>query len=391
MNEFQQTFVCSIASNMAQELINQPVDTSSALSPIEQATALMEKQMNDTLPGFFQKMGIDAPEAVWGPSVYIDAEKDFSLNTQNNTYTATATNTMVVFKTGANNYTLAIAGTKATSVFDAVTEDGSVLITKKWPYGIPQGMNPKISNGTSIGVGILLTQMTDPVQGNNIAGYLKSIDNATNVITITGHSLGGALAPALALALFGSASNLGYNFSQKAQVFATAGPDVGNKDYYSYYSSSFKPTGATNGVSWQQYNQKIWNSLDVVPQAWANLSVINTIYQSNGLNTPDYVKCIIRVASAALIFDNYYSMDPDKKGQFTAKYVTPSDTPGYDCGTCAANLPTGLCDFVAEMLYQHIAAYSVEFGIPVLPSAIKPCSTATELYAKKICGCGIIK
>jgi hypothetical protein len=390
MNEFQQTFVCSIASNLGQQLVNQPIDSTSTLSPIEQAANLIEKQITDSLPEFFNQMGMDAPQTVWGPSVYIDTA-DFSLNTQNNTYTATASNTMVVFRTAANNYTVAIAGTKATSVFDAVTEDGSVLVTKKWPYGFPQGMNPKISNGTSIGVGILLTQMIDPVQGNNIAGYLKSIDNAANVITITGHSLGGALAPALALALFGTASNLGNNYSQKAQVFATAGPDVGNKDYCSYYSSCFKPTGATNGIKWQQYNQKVWNSLDIVPQAWARLSAINTIYQSNGLNTPDYVKCIIRVSSAGLMFDNYYTMDPNNNGMFTAQYVTPSDIAGYDCGSCTDNLPAGLCDFVAEMIYQHIAAYFTEFGLPVLPSAIKPCSTAAELYAKKICGCGIIK
>jgi hypothetical protein len=131
----------------------------------------------------------------------------------------------------------------------------------------------------------------------------------------------------------------------------------------------------------------------VVPQAWANLGVIKKIYASQGLNTPSYVNCIITAAQLGLYHDNYSSMDPKFLSQFTGKYITPANTPGYNCGTCAPapTKDTGdadLCDFVAVMLNQHIAAYFFEILGTTPASNINPCVIATMLYSKNICKCG---
>ncbi|EHQ24931.1 lipase family protein [Mucilaginibacter paludis] len=388
MNQFQQIFAMSMISNMAKELVN---DTS--VDSIEQAEQAMQTQLKDAIPGYLTDYGLSGVSVAWGPAVYI-APKDYSSN--NNGVTATASNTMVVFNlaiNSVNTYVVAIAGTKATSVFDVVVEDGQVVSTVKWAFGSPGGLNPKISTGTNDGVNILLYEMTDPSTGLSISDFFAgdNINVATNSVVVTGHSLGGALAPALALALFGTAATVNPALLQAANVYATAGPDIGNKDYVQYFTQSFKATGPGTNPVWQQFNCKIWNSLDVVPQAWANLGVIKSIYASNGVTTPKYVNCIITRAQVGTALDDYSPMDPDKKGQFAGTFVQPADTPGYNCtAACVTSSDkddADLCDFVAEMLYQHVAAYSLEIlqTTPSIPFDV--CSVTQQLYNNNICLC----
>ncbi|WP_448701919.1 hypothetical protein ACFGVR_06580 [Mucilaginibacter sp. AW1-3] len=411
MNQFSQTFGLSIISNMAADLENRTPPTPDTLTAIQaQAEQLMEAQLNTDIPTLLTDFGLPAGITnVWGPAVFVDTT---DIDTTSNkgvitSYNATATNTVVVFQTAANAYTVAIAGTKPTSAFDASVEDGEMLTLTNWQYGSPKGTSPATAKGTAIGVSIILG-LKDAKYGT-LQSFFQSLTGAGITVTFTGHSLGGGLAPAVALALFGSSTTLSpglYNNTvntQKwvAQVYATAGPDVGNVDYTNYFHSSFQATGSGNNPAWQQYNCKIWNSLDVVPQAWSTtyLNQIDSIYASNGLPTPDYVKCVITQAIRGIDIYNsgknpYYPMDLNATTQFTGKFIQPSLITGYDCPVPPqkSDVPSGLCDFVAEMLYQHIAAYFALFGITPLSGGtpISPYTIATELFNKHIGGCGYL-
>lgn len=76
-------------------------------------------------------------------------------------------------------------------------------------------------------------------------------------LDVTGHSLGGALSPVLAL-------YLSENLSGKVQisVFPLAGPSPGNTEFAAYYGSVLG--GAT---------ERLWNPFDAVPLAWNHESM----------------------------------------------------------------------------------------------------------------------
>ncbi|MXV17041.1 lipase family protein [Hufsiella ginkgonis] len=387
MTEYQQTFLLSMLSNQAPELVNQPFPEN--LDLIQQdAEQLMESQFLASIPERLTAMGGFAT-LEWGPAIFIDPS-DIQEDTKTKTYNATATNTMAVFSTGSTGvYTIAIAGTKATSIFDEKTEDAKVGVLVDWAYGVPVEqpvLKPRISTGTNDGLGVLLS-LPDPKTGVNLATYLSTLASGT-VITITGHSLGGGLAPALSLALFGAASNISPSLLKQGllpQVYATAGPDIGNKDYVTYLSGTFKATTPPPANKYEQYNCKIWNSLDVVPHAWspAFLSQIKSIYKSYGMDTPGYVGGVIDAVSAdikahnydPLPYNPYYSLDDALNGQFPGKFQPldsfPSDSfINYNCNNnCNANVD--VCNFVTEMLFQHIDAYFNELQIPFQAPANK--------------------
>jgi len=414
MNEFSQTFGLSIISNMAADLVNQTPPTPDTLDAIQaQAEQLMETQLTNSIPTVLTDFGITGVTKIWGPAVFVDpTDIDTTISKGVITsYNATATNTVVVFQTAANAYTVAIAGTKPTSAFDATVEDGEVLTLTGWQYGAPAKTNPATAKGTAVGVSIVLG-LTDAKYGT-LQEFFNTLTGTGITITFTGHSLGGGLAPAVALALFGSSTTLSpelynnvANSQWVAQVYATAGPDVGNVDYTNYFHASFQPTGSGSNPGWQQYNCKVWNSLDVVPQSWSTtyLDQINHIYESNNLPTPAYVSCVISRALDAILLNNalvnpYYPMDLNAATQFAGTFVDPSSLPGYDCpvptkqgALDSSGLPTGLCDFVAELLYQHIGAYFIEFGITPLSGGtpMSPYTIATELFNKHIGGCGLL-
>jgi hypothetical protein len=123
---------------------------------------------------------------VWGPIVIQEPGS------------SVADNAMVVYQ-GANGgnpvYVVGVAATNALSQFDVQVEDLDVAST------VAFGSNgAAVSAGTSIGVKNLET-MTDPNHGGTLQSFLQSKAARNATLIFAGHSLGGALAPALALDL----------------------------------------------------------------------------------------------------------------------------------------------------------------------------------------------
>ncbi|MFZ2403945.1 MAG: hypothetical protein WAW41_02335 [Methylobacter sp.] len=200
----------------------------------------------DGISGTYWSPGYDW-NVVWGPAYY--EPKDSSK----------IGNTMFVAQQGTW-YVIAIAGTNPHSTFDWVQEDGDIAPTP-WTYYTVAG---NVTTGDNLGLTNLLT-LTSP---NTLQAFLASLsDKETIQLTITGHSLGGALSPLLTMALMdpNSSASSGINLSYWKQVtlLATAGPTPGDATFAAYVQNF-----VTNNPS-QLTADFIWNSNDIVPHAWS--------------------------------------------------------------------------------------------------------------------------
>lgn len=235
-------------------------------------------------------------QMVWGPCIYSDPLAD--------SYTA-ADLTMVLLKgkdpedTAKTMYVLSIAGTNSVSVYDWLYADLNVDSMFLWPAPPAPGNNnlaafadasegsasvtdTNITNsGNYISIGmalgmkdLLLTMANNNGTGKTLIDYLKAnITSATPVeLAVTGHSMGGALSPCVALALkdnqsYWDASNM---FTVTAYPFA--GPSPGNKNFADYF---MKTIGAEN------FHGR-YNTNDVAPRVFNSTSMlgISTMYNS---------------------------------------------------------------------------------------------------------------
>ncbi|MEM7583130.1 MAG: hypothetical protein AAF560_07105 [Acidobacteriota bacterium] len=408
LNEFQQTFCLSLASNLAS---NQKVTVtgSDARAAAAKAEALISSKLtvllNDLLavlnPLSGTQWAID-----WGPGVYVVPPATAATDDQ---YELTATNVEIVFKDGSgqtDSYVVSIAGTNGASDFDVLVENLATTRVMSWRYGQPGEASVKVSSGTTASLEILIDQIN--VNGQSLASYFAAKTEKNATVTFTGHSLGGALAPALALAMCNQDSPIDSSLPAKvrdlgwtARHYPTAAPDIGNQAYAAFLSETFPPAKVDEPITnfsstLQQWNQKLWNPLDVVPQVWSEqfIAVISTIYGSD-LATPDYVNCIVTRALSAIRDLNggsnpFWPLDPDRNGQFQRMpYIAPSGCD--DCTGDEHSLPDGLCDFVSEMLAQHGSAYISYFGIPQAIATLIPlpptCPAAEALYDDDLMGC----
>lgn len=199
-------------------------------------------------------------QLVWGPVIYQAPNSDVS------------DNAMFVAKNDSGEYVVAIAGTNPISTFGWFVEDFRLSPPQEWSYVSPQDPSLKISYGTSVGLDILRNKMED--NGQSIEECLKgaAAEESNPVITFTGHSLGGALSPTLAMSFKDQQGQSGgWDPSANATIktLFTAGPTPGNDAFASHFNSSMG--GNAN---------RVWNSIDMVPHAWQvdQLQDVNTFY-----------------------------------------------------------------------------------------------------------------
>jgi Lipase (class 3) len=204
---------------------------------------------------------------VWGPVAY---------SSDTSGPTVRADNTMGCYYSASQNlFVVAVAGTDSGSAFDWLDEDFDVLTQVTWTTAGGTGSG-NISAGANEGLQILLA-MTDASGSKMLTALAQWITNnkvSSATIAVTGHSLGGALAPVLALYMSDNQSTLTLG-GQSLAVYASAGPTPGDSGFASTYATAINNGDLTYS--------SVYNTLDVVPLAWAvsDLATIPTLYGTN--------------------------------------------------------------------------------------------------------------
>jgi hypothetical protein len=277
-----------------------------------------------------------------------------------------ADNTVLVAKgtEGVNPvYVVAIAGTNAVSMFDIFTEDLEVSFLV--PFG---STGARTSQGTRLGLDILeqlVFRRSVLANAETIQQYLTRVAATNATLIFTGHSLGGALAPSLALDL---AANQGFDLSKwgAVYVYPSAGPTPGDAALAALFAQRFPPAGSGPTGSW---NQNIENSIDVVPRAWNQLDKIQGIYNKDLPGT----NCIGALVAALVA----------KRGVLNLNYANLPTVQFEGTYNDSVKGPTHPDDksvqFAVQAFYQHIAAYVAalipEFNSVFPPGSLPPSAT----------------
>ncbi|PCC67141.1 Lipase (class 3) [Nannocystis exedens] len=194
---------------------------------------------------------------VWGPGVVVQPGNQ-----------AYSENLMYVVQNVDQpaQYVIAIAGTNFKSTADSLIEDCFVFKQVPWLYNLA-AVGAKISLGSAIG--LLNLQSVKPAPrlpgaGTTLVEFLRTIVGQNVQITVAGHSLGGALAPTVALWLADTAQGLLFPWDPKKNAVigaqAYAGPTAGNLEFAVY-----------SGVKLGAQLRPCYNTMDVVPHAWQEL------------------------------------------------------------------------------------------------------------------------
>jgi len=274
---------------------------------------------------------------VWGPALYF---KDASGNPDNIMYVAQ--------QAGTSNYVIGIAGTNFANTFDFVYEDLGVLGTVPWMLlGAPAGA--AISDGTYLGLANLLNTpaSAETLQaGVKIQDFLaaESKKGALN-LAVAGHSLGGALAPTLALYL--QNVSLLWDASKKSTVMTmpVAGPTPGNKIFADYLNATVKVDG-------------FYNDRDVVPHVWAasDLSDLATLYGETDL-VGGFIAGI--AAGIATLATNGFNYTPTERTELKGSVILGKN-------------------YFEQSGFQHLYAYDLFFFENQIQPALHPPSTESQ-------------
>lgn len=192
-------------------------------------------------------------EIVWGPAVHSSSKNEVFCDalimiTQN--------------KEEPTEYTVAIRGTNPVSLDSFVYEDCDVMEQIWWDYGNAPS-NAKISRATYTALHDLLQAESYNKHRKCKTGLVDFLCDLINQdkkkisLMITGHSLGGALAPTLALWLHDKEPFLWPNKEVDMHAYAYAGQTTGNKAFSEYLNQ-------TLGNRCYRFA----NPYDIIPRLW---------------------------------------------------------------------------------------------------------------------------
>jgi hypothetical protein len=201
-------------------------------------------------------------DVVWGPGLSSDHSNMF----------------YVTKKKNADLYAVAIRGTDPIFIRDWV-EDITVVGPVHFPFTRANDPNLKVAAGALVGLTTLigLTDQTtyagpNPAAGTKVEDFLRAMAlkaTAGIEIHVTGHSLGGCLASEMGVWLsFQAPQWQQVPGPVKIRTFTFAAPTAGNGNFANYCNQLLPDS------------YRVFNTLDVVPNAWVTLETIKTYYQT---------------------------------------------------------------------------------------------------------------
>jgi hypothetical protein len=196
-------------------------------------------------------------EIVWGPAVYVLEGRKTAANMM---YGVQSTKDRSLFA-------VVIRGTNSAAPYD-VLEDVQVKTLFPWTWGAPPPpLAPQISFGVASGLHILVGINAGagvPGAGTSLVQFLSGVvaSQAKPQIVVTGQSLGGALAPTLALWLENNKASWDPAGGAVVSTISYAGFSAGNKDFATWSDQCIGPR-----------TQRVQNSLDMVPYTWSEAQI----------------------------------------------------------------------------------------------------------------------
>lgn len=275
---------------------------------------------------------------VWGPVTSNSVKKSNtspvdSFVTDNTMYVARGTN----LATGKSMYVVGVAGTNIVSQKGWKYEDFNVFKLTDW--GMPN--SGKISDGSQLGFTIL-SSMKDPATGKTLQQFLASqSDIATAIVAFTGHSLGGALSPLMALKTIEWKEQQGLT-NLTILAYPMAGPTPGDSQFAAYATQKFGSTIFS-----------VINNYDIVPCSWQKdmFARIPTIYASappfnpggqGGFQLPAADKLAYDALKPVIDLKSYQRIAASREYVFNGQPNVYTDNTG---------------NFFKEAGYQHTKAY----------------------------------
>jgi len=280
---------------------------------------------------------------VWGPCTYRVTRNGIPDNTM-----------FVAESPDRSELVVSIAGTNPLSLYGWLVEDFDVRTLYRWPHGAPP-KEAMITEGTLRGLRALQQMVVldharggAPFPGANtslqvflrqwVADRRAESPDADLSVTVTGHSLGGALSPVVALWL---ADTIGeWDPAEKVAVscWAYAGPTPGNAAFARYI---------TRRMGGRLY--RVANSKDVVPHAWN----LDDLVELKALYVPGLPRNRTWDRIVGLTVHN-------TAGTPFQQIARPEQThilTGAVNDTIDHIVPLTFAKYAAQATYQHTAAY----------------------------------
>jgi triacylglycerol lipase len=302
-------------------------------------------QMNQTLDKYVRWIG--RYKTVWGPAYHVNRPP--VLHDLKREQKVDAMTYIVQDSTNLNDFYIAIRGTTPGTLSEWVFQDFWVGAMVPWdlvPYdGIkppppPSLDTPAISFGTNIALNILVKQLKDPDNGVDIITFLQNQAEEAQktgqkiTLNVTGHSLGGALAPTFALYLNEKWPTLTDIYKPEILTYAYAGPTAGNQKFVDH---SNKMMG--------DHCKRFENFLDVVTHFWNidSMKLLPTLYKDPKIPMHHLLEKILNNIAIPAIQDKHYTQVEVKQSEIPSKEAK------------------FLTRYVPQMIYQHVFPYIAEF------------------------------